>query len=355
MKQRVLVAMSGGVDSSVAAALLVRAGYDVVGVAMRLWKGPSDSGCCSLDDFLDARRVAARLSIPFYVMDFSDLFESQVVRPFAEEYLRGRTPNPCARCNQFVKFDALLERARSLGAQLVATGHYARLVRSPDSSEVSLHAAHSVEKDQSYFLFGIQRETLPYLLFPVGDKHKEEVRALARSLQLPVAEKPESQEVCFVPRRDYASFVESYLGTGGIAGDIVHENGTVLGRHRGIHRFTIGQRRGLGVSNGAPLYVTGLDPVRGLVQVGNRSATVAKGLRATAVNWLVPQPPRAGQRLTVKIRSRFRNAPVVVEETSSAHFVVSAPNGLQAVTPGQAAVLYDGDQVVGGGWIDAAL
>lgn len=352
---RVLVAMSGGVDSSVAAALLVEAGYDVVGVAMRLWGGPSESGCCSLDDFVDARRVAARLGIPFFVMDFSEIFEQRVVRPFALEYLRGRTPNPCARCNQFVKFDALFERAQALGAELLATGHYARLVRSTTNGEVELHAARSREKDQSYFLFGLPRERLHRILFPVGDRTKNEVRALAREHNLPVAEKPESQEVCFVPRGRYADFVESYTGRKAASGTIVDETGAVIGTHDGIHRFTIGQRRGLGIGGCRPRYVTSLDPATGTVRVGSRDATLAQGLRASKVNWLVADLPTPGQALTVKIRSRFRPAPVVVEAADHFGFTVRALGVLEAVTPGQAAVLYDGDRVVGGGWIDAAI
>jgi tRNA-specific 2-thiouridylase len=352
---RVVVAMSGGVDSSVAAALLVRDGHEVIGVAMRLWAGPSESGCCSLDDFLDARRVANRIGIPFYVMDFSVPFERHVVRPFVEEYLSGRTPNPCALCNQFVKFDALWQRARSLGAEYLATGHYARVVRDMETGAVQLRAATYGAKDQSYFLFGIPRGLLERLLLPVGDKTKEEVRGLAREWDLPVAEKPESQEVCFVSGKSYAQFVEEYSGRAGRAGVIVDESGRVLASHKGIHRFTVGQRRGLGIGVGSPRYVVSLESDTGTVRVGPKAATVARGLRARNANWLVPALPEPGQPLSVKIRSRFQPVPAVVESVSQKDFVVRAPRGLQAVTPGQAAVLYDGDRVVGGGWIDVAL
>jgi tRNA-specific 2-thiouridylase len=347
--------MSGGVDSSVAAALLVRDGHEVIGVAMRLWAGPSESGCCSLDDFLDARRVANRIGIPFYVMDFSAPFERHVVRPFVEEYLSGRTPNPCALCNQFVKFDALWQRARSLGAEYLATGHYARVVRDMETGAVQLRAAAYGAKDQSYFLFGIPRGLLERLLLPVGDKTKEEVRELAREWDLPVAEKPESQEVCFVAGKSYAQFVEEYSGRAGRAGVIVDESGRVLASHKGIHRFTVGQRRGLGIGVGSPRYVVSLESDTGTVRVGTKAATVARGLRARNANWLVPALPEPGQPLSVKIRSRFQPVPAVVESVSQKDFVVRAPRGLQAVTPGQAAVLYDGDRVVGGGWIDVAL
>lgn len=352
---RVVVAMSGGVDSSVAAALLVEAGHDVVGVAMRLWQGPSDSGCCALDDFLDARRVAARLGIRFYVMDFSATFEQKVVQPFVDAYLRGQTPNPCARCNQFVKFSALWERARALGAEFLATGHYARVTRDAATGVVELRAACNQEKDQSYFLFGVPRQLLPHLLFPVGDKSKEEVRELARRWALPVAEKPESQEVCFVPKRNYASFVEQYSGRRSMPGPIVDENGRVVGYHNGIHRFTIGQRRGLAVGLGEPRYVTAVDPQSGTVRVGPKAATWAGGLRASEVNWLVPKTPSLGERVQVKIRSRFAAVAGVLTSISSDKFEVRVETGLPAVTPGQAAVLYDGDRVLGGGWIDAAI
>lgn len=352
---RVVVAMSGGVDSSVAAALLVEAGHEVIGVAMRLWNGPSDSGCCSLDDFLDARRVAARLGIRFYVMDFSATFEERVVRPFVETYLHGRTPNPCARCNQFVKFAALWERAQALGAEFLATGHYARVTWDAATGQPELRVARSREKDQSYFLFGVPRTLLPRLLFPVGDKSKAEVRELARQWNLPVAEKPESQEVCFVSKRDYASFVEQYGGHSGVSGPIVDENGKVIGYHEGIHRFTIGQRRGLAVGLGEPRYVVAVDAQTGTVRVGPKAATCAAGLRASEANWLVCRTPVPGEPVQVKIRSRFAPTPAVVTSLAPDGFELRVETGLPAVTPGQAAVLYDGDRVLGGGWIDAAI
>lgn len=352
---RVVVGMSGGVDSSVAAALLVEQGFEVIGIAMRLWGGPSDSGCCSLDDFVDARRVASRLSIPFYVMDFRAEFERKVVDPFVADYLAGRTPSPCVRCNEHIKFASFWDRARELGADMVATGHYARVVRNAASGKAELWRSLDHAKDQSYFLFNVAEEALAHTLYPVGELSKSAVRDKARELGLPVAEKPESQEICFVPKGRYAEFVAQRSAAQPRAGRIVGEDGQTLGRHDGVHRFTIGQRKGLGVSASEPLYVTAIDATSGDVRVGTKEATRVRGLRASRANWIGGEPPRVGEELMVKIRSRFEPSRVRVERADEAAFEVEAEQGLAAVTPGQAAVLYAGERVVGGGWIERAL
>jgi tRNA-specific 2-thiouridylase len=337
--------------------LLVEAGHEVIGISMRLWSSGSESRCCSGDDCFDARRVAARLRIPFYMVDSEDVFTRTVVEPFVSEYLQGRTPNPCVRCNQFVKFHSLWERARALGGQWVATGHYARVRRDPETGRAQLWSAVDSVKDQSYFLFAIEPEVLQRTLFPLGELTKAEVRGRARALGLPVAEKPESQEVCFVPKGEYAGFVaQRAAGSAApVSGVIVDHAGRMLAHHDGVHQFTIGQRRGLGLSAGTPLYVTAIDAESGTVRVGPRAATVSAGLVARRANWLGGMPVPRGTRLQVKIRSRFAATFATISEATADGFELYADDGLPAVTPGQAAVLYRGEQVVGGGWIERPL
>jgi len=348
---RVVVGMSGGVDSALSAALLVEQGYDVVGVAMRLWEGETESGCCSLDDFLDARLVAERLAIPFYVMDFRDEFRAAVVDNFVEEYRRGRTPNPCVRCNHSVKFASFWDRARELGGEWIATGHYARRCDGPGGPE--LRRGVDRGKDQSYFLFSMGRAALARTLFPVGHMTKTEVRAEAERRRLPVAAKPDSQEICFAPRGTHAAFVAAQsVGSQPRGGVVVDGAGVVVGTHAGVHLFTIGQRRGLGIAAERPLYVTEIDADAGVVRVDTDPRVCSGGLIAAQASWLTDPPP-AGSRVQVKIRSRFDPQPAVLTSVSVNGFTLESA-ALRAVAPGQAAVIYDGERVLGGGWIERA-
>ena len=344
---RVVVAMSGGVDSSAAAALLKEQGHEVIGITLRVWsyEGKAQCGsCCSPDDIDDARAVASALGIPFYVADVEELFKQKVVGPFVDAYLNGRTPIPCVACNREVKFRFLLDRARALGAKL-ATGHYARVVE--EGGRYRLMRAADAAKDQSYFLFTLGQEALAQVLFPVGGLSKAEVREIAARHGLPVSRKPESMEICFVPDGDYARFVEKVAGPQP-AGEIVSEEGEVLGAHAGVHRFTVGQRRGLGVQSLVPLYVQKID-------AGSRQVVVGPNERGRErftllqPSW-VDGPPPPEQTVQVRIRHRHPGARgrVVLE---GAKTTVQLAEPARAVTPGQAAVVYDGDRVLGGGWI----
>lgn len=346
---RVVVAMSGGVDSSVAAAMIAEQGGEVVGVTLAL--AGDASRCCSLADTDDARRVAERLGIRFYVANYRDRFRSEVIEAFADEYLAGRTPIPCVACNQRFKFHHLMERAAALGAERVATGHYARVERDAATGRQRLLRGRDRNKDQSYYLFDLSQAQLARIEFPLGELAKPEVRERARKLGLRTAEKPESQEICFVPDGDYARVVEAIRperlpGEG----EIVDELGRVLGRHAGIHHFTVGQRRGLGLSSARRLYVKRIDAARNRVVVAGVESLGSASARLERVAWIAGAAPEGPVRASVQVRYRHEGAPARIEPAGEgARVVFDAP--VRAVAPGQAAVFYDGDEVLGGGWI----
>ncbi len=362
----IAVAMSGGVDSSTVAAMLRAEGHDVIGLTMQLWNQRRLAGregmpeqvtgrCCSLDDVYDARRVAESIGIPYYVVNHEERFERDVVRPFVEEYLSGRTPIPCSLCNNHLKFDQLLTVAQQIGADQVATGHYARVDFDEQRGRWLLKRPADHSKDQTYFLFGLTQEQLSRTLFPLGDMTKPEVRELARKHGLVIAEKPDSQEICFVPGGDYKNFIDAYLAEQGealpdTAGELVTTNGEVIGDHAGIHNFTVGQRKGLGVATGSPLYVLQINGSAKQVIVGGQEALYSRTLR-TKKNNLISVAELAGpMRVTVKIRHRHEPASAVIEQVEG-EILARFEEPQRAITPGQAAVFYDGDLVVGGGWI----
>jgi tRNA-specific 2-thiouridylase len=367
---RIAVAMSGGVDSSTAALILKDAGWDLVGFSMQLWdqsrnisgeSGLQSGGCCSPDDFYDAREVAARLNIPYYVVDFQKEFESTIIRAFIEDYRNGCTPSPCVLCNSHMKFDRLVRMARDVEATHIATGHYARVVYDGKSGRYLLLRARDGRKDQAYFLFALSQEQLAKAVFPLGDLTKEQVRETARRHGLIVADKSESQEICFIPDGDYASFIERYGegmdGKSGAArsfsqGPVVDAGGRILGVHKGIHRFTIGQRRGLGIAHTSPLYVLEINPDSNKIVVGERSRLGKNYCRVVRPNWISIPNLTEPLRVQAKIRSRHSEAPATITPGEDGSVDVRFDDPQPAVSPGQACVFYQEEVVVGGGWID---
>jgi tRNA-specific 2-thiouridylase len=352
---RIVIAMSGGVDSSVAAALLAEQGHDVIGVSMQLYdqsEGQTNFGtCCTIDDLYDARRVAAAIGIPHYIVNFENRFDEQVVSNFIKEYSVGRTPIPCAHCNSDLKFATLLERALGFGADALATGHYARIDRRADGALVLRRGA-DAGKDQTYFLFSLTQEQLARASFPVGHLDKATVREHAQRLQLRVASKPDSQEICFVPDGDYAKFIEKAAPELKRAGTLVNQNDEVIGSHQGVHRFTIGQRKGLGLSSKEPLYVLAIRPDSAEVVVGPRTALDRATLTASQVNWVSGRAPDEWLRVRAQIRYKHAAAPARVRAIEGARAEVEFDDAQTAITPGQAVVFYDDDVCLGGGWID---
>jgi tRNA-specific 2-thiouridylase len=368
--ETIAVAMSGGVDSSTVAAMLRAEGHNVIGLTMQLWNQRRLAGhagmpesvqgrCCSIDDVYDARRVAETLGIPYYVVNHEERFERDVVRPFVEEYLAGRTPIPCSLCNNHLKFDQLLIVAQQIGADKIATGHYAQVIFDDQLGRWLLKRPADRSKDQTYFLFGLTQDQLSRTLFPLGNMTKPEVREVARKHSLLIAEKPDSQEICFVPGGDYKRFLEAYLTEQGdqpvaVGGEMVTTDGKVIGEHAGVHNFTVGQRKGLGVATGSPLYVIQIKNDTRQVVVGKDEELYSRTLIACRVNLISAAEILEPMRVTVKIRHKHQPAPATIESGGRDEVRVTFDEPQRALTPGQAAVFYDGDIVVGGGWIEAA-
>ncbi|MCU1266065.1 MAG: tRNA (5-methylaminomethyl-2-thiouridylate)-methyltransferase [Acidobacteria bacterium] len=365
---KIAVAMSGGVDSSAAAALLKTQGHELIGFTMQLWNqrrgisvdengDPLPSRCCSLDDVYDARRVAEQLGFPFYVLNLEREFERDVVQPFVTSYLSGETPIPCVACNSRLKFASLDRLALSLGCEKVATGHYARVEHDAAANRYRLFRGRNHQKDQSYFLWELTQEQLSHAMFPLGEMSKPEVRDLARGSDLDVAEKAESQEICFVPDGDYAGFLDRYLTAENrteqipAEGELIDAQGRVVGRHDGIHRFTVGQRRGIGIAAERPLYVLSIDAPGNKVVVGSAEELLSEEFTAAGVNWIAFDEPEVSTRADVRVRYRHEAAAATIVSLPQGRVRVTFDVPQRAITPGQATVFYRGDEVVGGGWI----
>lgn len=357
-KKKVVVGMSGGVDSSVAAYLLQKQGYEVIGVTMKVWQDDNeydydrDDGCCGLSAVDDARRVANKLGIPFYVMNFKSVFKDKVIDYFIDEYMLGRTPNPCIACNKYIKFEELIKKAHSLGAYYVATGHYARIIRDEENGRLSVKKSSAEAKDQTYTLYNLTQDQLEYILMPLGEyTSKDEIREIAKELDLDVANKPDSQEICFVPDNDYGKFIEENTDNNITSGDFVDTEGNVLGRHKGIIYYTIGQRKGLGISFGKPVYVVDIRPEKNQVVLGENKDVFSDTLIAEKINFLPFGKLEAPMKVKVKIRYSAKPADATIYQLQEDTVRVEFDNPQRAITPGQAVVFYDDDILVGGGTI----
>jgi len=356
-KEKIVVAMSGGVDSSVAAALMQERGYDVVGISLQLWNYSSNSDerfgtCCSLDDMADARRVADKIGIPFYILNLEKEFQKEVVDYFVSEYLQARTPIPCTLCNQKLKFDELIQKAEAFGYRRVATGHYASILKDEASGRFTVKRGRDRSRDQSYFLFNLSQDQLSRLEFPLGDVEKKEVRRLAHELGLTVAEKPESREICFIPDNDYSKFIAKRVNDDAFQeGDIVDASGNVLGRHQGYPSFTVGQRKGLNLGGlKEPLFVTRIDPEKKQITAGPRAELLRQHFHTGKTNWYLPQP--GPFQAEVQIRYRHHAVPALVTPLADARAWVEFDEPEMAIAPGQSAVFYRNDCIIGGGWIE---